>query len=245
MDETSLHALLDSAIGDEPPIGPVARNSLREGMKLRRRGRLWRAAGAAAVVTAAAACIPAFTGVAGNRATAPSAATAYVANYSSGTVTPIDLATNTPGTPVRVGKNPVSIAITPDGKTAYVGSGGGEVTPIDLATNTPGKPIPVGEPVSIAITPDGKTAYVADGYLNTVTPIDLATNTPGKPIGVSEEGGVFAILMDGKTADVVGYSSGTVTPIDPTTNMPGRPVKAWHSRRGDDVTWAERIAIVP
>jgi YVTN family beta-propeller protein len=162
MDETSLHTLLDSAIGGEPPIGPVARNSLREGIKLRRRARLRRAAGTAAVVTAAAACIPAFTGIAGNRAAAPSAATAYIANYSSGTVTPINLATNTPGKPIPVGGSPAAIAITPDGKTAYVAnSSSGTVTPINLATNTPGKPIRVGRsPVWIAITPDGKTAYV-------------------------------------------------------------------------------------
>ena len=47
-------------------------------------------------------------------------AMAYVVSYGSGTVTPILLATNTPGHPIRVGKRPVAIAVTPDGKTAYV-----------------------------------------------------------------------------------------------------------------------------
>jgi YVTN family beta-propeller protein len=43
-----------------------------------------------------------------------------VANYGSGTVTPITVATNTAGTPINVGTHPVAIAITPNGLTAYV-----------------------------------------------------------------------------------------------------------------------------
>ena len=79
---------------------------------------------------------------------------AYVANNGDDTVTPIDLATGTPGTPIPVGHNPYAIAITPDGKIAYVANfNGNTVTPIDLASGTPGTPIPVGvSPYAIAIT---------------------------------------------------------------------------------------------
>ena len=60
----------------------------------------------------------------------------------------------------------MAIAITPDGRTAYVVSACGcapVVTPVATATNTPGKPIKIGgSPWAIAITPDGKTAYVLD-----------------------------------------------------------------------------------
>ena len=41
-----------------------------------------------------------------------------------GTVTPIATATNTAGTPITVGSDPDAIAITPDGKTAYVSVNG-------------------------------------------------------------------------------------------------------------------------
>ena len=63
-------------------------------------------------------------------------------------------ATGTPGTPIPVGHNPYAIAITPDGKIAYVANfNGNTVTPIDLASGTPGTPIPVGvSPYAIAIT---------------------------------------------------------------------------------------------
>ena len=40
-------------------------------------------------------------------------ATAYVANDGSNTVTPIRTATNTAGMPIRVGRSPYGIAITP------------------------------------------------------------------------------------------------------------------------------------
>jgi YVTN family beta-propeller protein len=113
---------------------------------------------------------------------------------------------------------PRAIAVTPDGKTAYVvnqsrpqpppwrsyeaGKRGrpelppderGTVTPIVTATNTPGEPIDVGnEPFAIAVTPDGKTVYVANTWENT-----------GR-------------LASGQS---------TVTPIATATNTPGPPIQ--------------------
>ena len=106
----------------------------------------------------------------------------YVTNEVSGTVTPIELATNEPGDEIKVGTYP-GVAITPDGKTAYVANYGSDsVTPIEVATNKAGPEIKVGcEPSGIAITPDGKTAYVTN-YQRTVTPIDVATNKAGPEI---------------------------------------------------------------
>ena len=48
------------------------------------------------------------------------AVTAYVASGASYTVTPIRAADGTAGKPIKVGLFPDAIAITPDGKTAYV-----------------------------------------------------------------------------------------------------------------------------
>ena len=50
---------------------------------------------------------------------------------------------------------PDGIAITPDGKTAYViNFASASVTPIATATNTAGTPIEVGDgPYAIAVTP--------------------------------------------------------------------------------------------
>jgi YVTN family beta-propeller protein len=87
-------------------------------------------------------------------AVTPDAATAYVTNSSDGTVTPIDVATGTAETPIRVGDYPDAISITPDGTTAYVtGLFEDAVTPIALATNTAGTPVAAGSgPVAVAVT---------------------------------------------------------------------------------------------
>ena len=75
--------------------------------------------------------------------------------------------------PIPVGSAPDAIAITPDGKTAYVGNqASGTVTPITTATNTAALPIPVGsEPIAIAITP----ATVPQGPAFTSHPSDTVT----------------------------------------------------------------------
>jgi YVTN family beta-propeller protein len=153
----------------------------------------------------------------------PIPATAYVVNLSS--LTPIATATNTPGAPIPVGADPVAIAITPDGRTAYVTGGSDTVTPIATAINTPGAPIPVGaDPDAIAITPDGRNAYVANWTSGTVTPIATATNIPGAPIPVGVNPNHIAITPDGKTAYVQVWTSGTVTPIATATDTAGPPI---------------------
>ena len=61
MDETTLRTLLDGALAGEPPIGPVADNALRAGIRLRRR-RVLSAAAGIAVAAAIAIVLPVVTG---------------------------------------------------------------------------------------------------------------------------------------------------------------------------------------
>jgi YVTN family beta-propeller protein len=176
----------------------------------------------------------------------PDGKTAYSINgFPSLTLTPIDLATNRPGKPIKISEPPQTTAMAPDGK-AYVVIQTGSMTShgfraaydfrsLDLATGRLGKPVKLsGEPEAIAITPNGKTAYVAMFSSGTVTPINLSANKAGKPIKISGNppgknfmGLPFAIAItpDGKTAYVTNGASGTVTPIDLATNMPGKPIK--------------------
>jgi DNA-binding beta-propeller fold protein YncE len=114
------------------------------------------------------------------------------------------------------------VAITPDGKTVYVGSQF-LVTPISTATNKVGKPIHIGRPVlEITITPDGKTVYVADpeGPPGAVTPISTATNQPGNPIRIGASL-VIALTPNGKTLYAAALNK--VIPISTATNTPGKP----------------------
>jgi virginiamycin B lyase len=137
----------------------------------------------------------------------PDGATLYAANFgaygvvngqvmqvSDGTtVTPINTATDTAGTPITVGSEPSSVAITPDGRTAYVVNlASNSITPIDIA-NSAGSPITLNATLTgtpgfqIAITPDGTIAYVVTRN-NTLVPIDTANNTTQTPIPVGPVG---------------------------------------------------------
>jgi YVTN family beta-propeller protein len=64
--------------------------------------------------------------------------TAYVVSQGSNTVTPIDTATNRVLKAIKVGFDPLAIAITPGGKTAYVAVGNTVVGPPASRENAPG-----------------------------------------------------------------------------------------------------------
>jgi YVTN family beta-propeller protein len=159
-------------------------------------------------------------------AIAPDGATAYFTNMGTGKVTPVDVATGTPGTPIAVGGYPYGIAIAPDGATAYVTDlVSNLVTPIDLATHTAEPAISgAANDLTIIITPDGATAYVATGQNDTVTPIDLATRTAGAPIAVTGHPNSLGITPDGKTIYAALASDAAVTPIDTATQTAGTPI---------------------
>ena len=107
----------------------------------------------------------------------PDGATAYVANESTNSVTPIDTATNTLGTPIPVGSVPRLIGITPDGATAYVANRlSATVTPIDTerqharhADRRRDRPTGSRSP------PTASRVYVSNIYSGTVSVIDTAT----------------------------------------------------------------------
>jgi YVTN family beta-propeller protein len=79
-------------------------------------------------------------------------------------VSVIDTASNAVTAQIPVGSNPLGIAITPDGRTAYVTDFSDDtVHVIDTATQAVTTTVNVGNgPLGIAITPDGRSVYVAN-----------------------------------------------------------------------------------
>ncbi len=256
MDEpTRVRDLLERAIVPEPPIGAVAQNALRAGIKLRRR-RQARGIAAGAVVAAIFAAL-AITGTTGNRAAtpAPAPATVYVLGGSQtvSTVTPISSTTHQPESPIVVSTGhpwDAQMAVTPDGKTIWAADGD-TVAPVSTATNTAGTPIRVvpqrgGNGIQqLLIGPDGKTLYVLDstqgkhglghpgGPTVAVTPISTSTARAGKPIelGQGTEGPAeMAITPNGRTLYVVflwppGTVPSYVIPISTATDRAGKPIR--------------------
>src|SRR5580704_752152 len=173
----------------------------------------------------------------------------YVANAGSSSVTPIDTSTGTAGRAVSMsGLLPVSIAVTPDGRTAFVVAVGsdehgspGSVIAIETATGARSSPVRVGSsPQSIIVSPNGKTAYVLGGIDAattppstpvTVTPLAVATHVAGRPIKVgtlprlmvmSPDGGLLYVLDNSPNGE---QNPIGITPVDTTTDTPGAPIR--------------------
>ncbi len=150
---------------------------------------------------------------------------AYVADETAGTITPVDLSTGIPGTPIDVGSQPDGIAITSDGSTAYVADyGSSTIVPVNLATSTTQKPISLpSRPNAIAITPNGARAYVvADS--GSVWPITLSTRRLGTPFSIPSNADAIAIAPSGSTAYITDVVSATVFPLALPNGPLGSPI---------------------
>jgi YVTN family beta-propeller protein len=167
---------------------------------------------------------------------APALASARVAYYTGGTgsseiAAPVELSTQTANpanqvsTAISSEGAPADVAITPDGKTAYV-VGREKVIPINVATNKAGTAIPIETSGrSIAIAPDGRFAYVTSNFSapDNVSKIDLATGTV-TPIPVGHNLAGIAVAPDSRTVYVVSSSDNAVIPVDSATNAVGTPI---------------------
>lgn len=101
---------------------------------------------------------------------------------------PVDLATQTQGTPINVTPSqPFNLVIAPDGNTALLTTSSGYVLPVDLVTGTRGTPIAFSAS-DLAIVPDqAPTARFtfATGAVNSPTTFDASTSTT--PVGTIVE----------------------------------------------------------
>jgi DNA-binding beta-propeller fold protein YncE len=114
-------------------------------------------------------------------AVAPDGHTLYVAGNdnddgpdSTGpwSLIPIDLATGKVGKPLALHSTPDVLAISPDGRTAYIGNDDDTITTVSTSTDRPGAAIHTGPafpadypgPDDIVIAPDGRTLYATDDY---------------------------------------------------------------------------------
>jgi DNA-binding beta-propeller fold protein YncE len=154
------------------------------------------------------------------------------AETMTGAVTPVDVRTGIARPAIAVGWAPISLAVTPDGRTLYVAIDGlqggiGQVAPnrvkvIDTAAGRVSASIPWHVPPEfVQMAPDGKTVWVvsmvgdrnstAD---NTVTPVTVGGNQPGRSFRTSgwlnnaDEPMGVAMSPDGRTLYVTVFQSG-------------------------------------
>ena len=145
--------------------------------------------------------------------------TAYVTNYSDGTVTPVDTRTHIAGPVIGVGSGPDGVIVTPGGGEAYVANNNSNsVTVIATTDNHTVATVPVGSiAADVDATPDGRTVWVSNYGDGTVQPIDTATHTAGAPVTVGANPQRLRIAPGGTRLWVPNQGSGTVSVVDIAT----------------------------
>ncbi len=166
----------------------------------------------------------------------------YIANENADTVSVIDATSFKVLTPVRVGKMPHNVQLSPDGKVVWVTNNGepdpdpapwhpgmnkaehavmakpGAVWLIDTASDAVVAKIPVGlHPAHVVLTPDGRFAYITNGGDNSVTVIDAAARSVVATIAVGKFPHGVRFAPDGKQAYVANLKGGSVSVIDVAT----------------------------
>ena len=151
-----------------------------------------------------------------------------VSNWCGFDVTVIDLVTHETLAEIDVGRHPRGVAITGDGRTAYVAvMGSTGIAAIDLSAFSPesgdsgtaGPPAPtyirdVGiSPRHLVVSPDGRTLYATLNGEDAVVAVDLDSGQVIRRVRTGQAPRTIDISSDGTALYVVNYKSHTVSKI--------------------------------
>ncbi len=108
--------------------------------------------------------------------------TVYVANPGNDTVSVISVNNNVVTRTIPVGRNPFSMAETPDGKKLYVANRGdgvtaGSLTSINISDKSTNAPVNTGSaPAWVIARSDSSRVYVLDGSSGTISVVDVPSD---------------------------------------------------------------------
>jgi YVTN family beta-propeller protein len=135
---------------------------------------------------------------------------ALVANQSAGDITPVDLSTDSAGSPVTVGTNPTQVVINPQATLAIAtNSGSNSISVITLSTMAVTNVSLSASPVAVAFNPSGSVAYIvtSNGLL---IPYQVASGIIGTPVTVGGAPDSIAITPNGQYAFVAESGGGVI-----------------------------------
>ncbi len=136
----------------------------------------------------------------------------YVTNLRDGTLSIIDVNTNTLAAPsIKIAANPFGVCVSPDGNWVYVTSIALNEVVFINTSNYLQVPIKVGtSPTGVAVSADGSLLYVANSRSNTVSVINTATFAVVYtiPVGLNPNG--LALSPDGTLLYVLNSDSNSV-----------------------------------
>jgi YVTN family beta-propeller protein len=149
----------------------------------------------------------------------------------SGTVSVLDIATNTIAKQINVGLHPTGLAVSPSGDRVYVTNANSDtVSVIDTATDSVVKTLYVGQhepertpllgaaPNAIAVSPDGRTLFVADGARNAVAVVDADARADAVRGLIPTGWYPMSVALDHSGTQLFigsGYGFGSIAPTTP------------------------------
>jgi YVTN family beta-propeller protein len=148
------------------------------------------------------------------------AAQLFVTVSASDSVAVINSSTNQIITQIPVGRSPIRIAMTPDGRKAYVSSPpDGTLSVIDTANRVVTSTISVGRDAQeLAVTPDGGRVFVVHKTSGDITVVDTSADTVINDVAIGGTGSRdVAVSPDGRFVYVANATAGMVNAIDTST----------------------------
>jgi YVTN family beta-propeller protein len=146
----------------------------------------------------------------------------FVVTTESNAVAVIDSATDQVITQIPVGSKPSRLAMTPDGRKAYVSnSDDSTVSAIDTANRVVTATITVGGgPQEITVTPDGGRVFVVHKSSGDVAVVDTSTDTFITQVAIGGNGSKDVLVRpDGRFAYVANATANMVNVIDTSTYL--------------------------
>jgi cation/acetate symporter len=129
------------------------------------------------------------------------------------------------GPTIQVGKTPGFVAVSPNGRHAYIANRNAQVvTVVDTAINqvTATIPITAGPPQFLAFAPDGRTLYVTiyndQKTIHAIDVLDTATNTVIGTIPQPARPYLPAVTRDGKRLFIPNHDTASVSVVSTDTN---------------------------
>ncbi len=171
---------------------------------------------------------------------------AFVANFTSGTVSAVDLSTGKALASIPVGSSPGTVMTSPDRTKAFVANQNSDsVSVIDVASDAVTATVPTGKvPAGLAVSPDSKTLWVADYGDSAVQPVDIASGAAGAEIHVGAGPENLAVTPDGATLVVANKNANSVTLVDTASKAVKATVAAGQQPFGVAVTGDGKTAFV-
>jgi YVTN family beta-propeller protein len=163
--------------------------------------------------------IAAFAGILGSAQSL--AQNAYITNNQSNNVSVINTRTNEVIATVPLGDGhygPFGVAVSPDGRKAYIANWDYTVSVINTASNTVAATVATaGNSIGIAVSPDGHRVYSANFYQQSLSVIDSDTNTAIAAIPAGP--GPYGVVAANNKVYVANWTSPfTVTVVDAAAN---------------------------